>query len=303
LAGAGILLADRILAYTGASPQPLAEAQTPTVRANNGSPFLNPGDTGTVTLPVTNRGDGPAVSTSVVLTTATPGVTIAPRSKSYGTIDRGQTAVNNFTVTVPATMKLGESVLLDAKVTFAGSLSPITTRLAVPIGQPSTVVQNFAYTGAPLAIPDNDPTGVSIPLTVSGIGRASKVTFSIDGTECSSNEGATGVGIDHTFVGDLVGTLRSPGGATAVLFANSGSAGNNLCKVVFDDRASRPFKGISGDLAPFTGSYRPETPLGAVTNDADGTWTFTVADTAGRDTGSIRAVALHVSGFVTPAGQ
>jgi subtilisin-like proprotein convertase family protein len=303
VSGAGILLADRVLAYTGASPQPLAEAQAPTVRANDGGAYIDPGDTATVTLPVTNRGDGMAVSTSVVLSSPTPGVTITPRSKFYGTIDRGQTGVNTFTITVPATQPLGEPVLLDAKVTFAGSQSPTTSRFPVPIGQPSSEVHDFTYAGGALAIPDADPTGVSIPLTVSGIGRASRVTFSVDGTECSSADGATGVGIDHTYVGDLVGTLKSPSGATAVLFGNSGSGGNNLCKVVFDDRASQPFKGISSDLAPFTGTWRPAQPLAGTLGAADGTWTFTVVDTAGRDTGSVRAVSLHVSGFVSPAAQ
>jgi subtilisin-like proprotein convertase family protein len=301
--GAGILLADRALAYTGASPQPLAQAQVPTVRANDGGAFLDPGDAATVTLPVTNRGDGAAVSTSVVLTSPTAGVTVAPRSKFYGTIDHGQTSIGNFTVTVPPNHPVGEPVLLDAKVTFAGARSPTTVRLPVGVGQPSSVVHDFTYAGAPLAIPDNDPTGVSVPLTVSGIGRASRVTFSVDGTGCSSAEGATGVGIDHTFVGDLVGTLRSPGGATAVLLANSGSSGNNLCKVVFDDLASKPFKGISADLAPFTGTYRPQDAFGGVLGAADGTWTFSVVDVASRDSGSVRAVSLHVSGFVIPAAQ
>jgi subtilisin-like proprotein convertase family protein len=301
--GAGIILADRVLAYTGASPQPLAEAQAPTVRANDGGPFIDPGDTATVTLPVTNRGDGAAVSTSVVLTSPTPGVTITPRSKFYGTIDHGQTAVNNFTITVPATQELGVPVQLDAKVSFAGAQSPTTVRFPVAVGQPSSVVHDFAYASAPVAIPDADPTGISIPLAVSGIGRASRVTLSIDGTDCSSVEGATTVGIDHTYVGDLVGKLTSPSGATAVLFSNSGSSGNNLCKVVFDDRATKPFRGVNADAAPFTGSWSPFQPFSALLGPADGTWTFNVADTAGRDTGSVRAIALHVSGFVTPGGS
>ncbi|MET0236409.1 MAG: S8 family serine peptidase [Kibdelosporangium sp.] len=297
--GRGIIMADRVLAYTGASPQPLAVAQAPTVRANDGGAYIDPGDTATVTLPVTNRGDGIAASVSVVLTSPTAGVTVAPRSKSYGTIDKGQTTVNDFTLTVPANHPLGTPVLLDAKVTFSGATSPTTARFPVSIGQPSTVVHDFAYAGGPLAIPDNDPTGVSIPIQVSGIGPASRVTFSVDGTTCTADAGATTVGIDHTFVGDLVGTLRSPTGATATLFANTGSNGNNLCKVVFDDRAGTPFKGVSGDLAPYTGTWRPEQPLGNVLGAADGTWTLQVKDTAGADTGSIRAFALHVSGFVT----
>jgi hypothetical protein len=83
---------DWVLAYTGASPQPLA--QTPIMRANDGGVFIDPGDVATVTLPVTNRGDGLAASTSVVLT------------------------------------------------------SPTIARFPVSIGQPSSVVHDFAYAGA-----------------------------------------------------------------------------------------------------------------------------------------------------------
>ncbi|MEV4316327.1 S8 family serine peptidase [Actinocrispum sp. NPDC049592] len=302
VSGYGIVMADKVLTYTGASPQPLAEAQAPSVRASDGGAYLRPGDTATLTLPVTNRGDAAAVSTSVVLTSPTPGVTITPRSRFYGTIDKGQTGVNTFTITVPATQQLGDPVLLDTRVTYAGATSPRTSRIAVPVGQPSTVVHDFAYAGAPVAIPDADPTGVSVPLTVSGIGRASRITFSVDGTTCSNADNATTDGIDHTYVGDLVGTLKSPSGATAVLFSNSGSSGNNMCKVVFDDKATTPFRGVSSDLAPYTGTWRPFQPFGNVIGNADGTWTFTLVDTAARDTGTLRNVSLHVSGYVT-AGQ
>ncbi|SMC62267.1 Proprotein convertase P-domain-containing protein [Kibdelosporangium aridum] len=299
-AGSGIILADRVLGYTGASPQPLAEAQTPTVRANDGGNFIDPGDTATVTLPVTNRGDGLAASTSVVLSSPTAGVTITPRSKFYGSIDKGQTAINNFTLTVPANHPLGTPVLLDAKVSFAGAQSPKTARFPVKIGQPSTVVHDFTYTGTPLAIPDNDPTGVTVPIEVSGVGPVSRVTFSIDGTECTANPGATTVGIDHTFVSDLVGTLRSPSGATATLFSGNGSNGKNMCKVVFDDTAARAFRDSKSEDAPYTGSWRPFQPLEGTVGATDGTWTLHVRDAAGRDVGSLRAFSLHVSGYVTP---
>ncbi|MFC5104289.1 S8 family serine peptidase [Kibdelosporangium philippinense] len=297
--GPGILLADRVLGYTGASPRPLAEPQTPTVRANDGGNYIDPGDTGTVTLPVANRGDGLAASTSVVLTSPTAGVTITPRSRYYGSIDKGQTAVNNFTLTVPANHPLGTPVLLDARVTFSGVHSPTTARFPVKIGQPSTVVHDFAYTGAPLAIPDNDPTGVTAPIQVSGIGPASRVTVSIDGTECTATEGATTVGLDHTYVGDLVGTLRSPTGATATLFSGNGSSGNNMCKVVFDDTAAKSFRDALDINAPYSGSWRPIQQLEGIIGSADGTWTLHVRDAAGRDVGSLRAVSLHVSGYVT----
>jgi subtilisin-like proprotein convertase family protein len=301
--GAGVILADKVLAYTGASPQPLAVAKQPTVTPADGGPALDPGDTAKVTLPVTNEGDGTAVSTSVVLTSPTPGVTVAPRSRVYGTISPGQTGVNDFTITVPATQQLGAPVVLNAKVTFAGAHSPTTTTFSLPVGTPSPVAQDFAYTGAPVAIPDNSPLGASVTIPVTGVGRASKVAFSVDGTTCSTDPTSTAVGLNHSYVGDLVGSLTAPSGAKATVFQRNGGSGKNLCQVVFADTAATAFSTVTSANAPFTGTYRPAQALtgGLAGAAADGTWTFGVVDAAGGDAGSIRSVALHINGFVQPA--
>ncbi|WP_410640160.1 S8 family serine peptidase [Amycolatopsis sp. lyj-346] len=301
--GAGVILADKVLAYTGASPQPLAVAKQPTVTPADGGSALDPGDTAKVTLPVTNDGDGVAASTSVVLTSPTPGVTVAPRAKSYGTISPGQTGVNDFTITVPASQQLGVPVVLNARVTFAGSHSPTTSVFSLPVGTPSPVAQDFAYAGAPVAIPDDSPVGASVTIPVTGVGRASKVTFSVDGTTCSTDATSTAVGLNHSYVGDLVGTLTAPSGAKATVFQRNGGSGKNLCKVVFADNAAAAFSTVTSVNAPFTGTYRPTQSLsGGLTGAAaDGTWTFSVVDAAGGDAGSIRAVALHINGFVQPA--
>ncbi|MEU3627952.1 neuroendocrine convertase 1 [Amycolatopsis coloradensis] len=300
--GAGVILADKVLAYTGASPQPLATAGRPTVTPADGGSALDPGDTAKVTLPVTNRGDGTANSTSVVLTSPTPGVTVAPRSKSYGAISPGQTGVNDFTITVPTTQEPGVPVVLNARVTFAGSFSPSTSTFSLPVGTPSPVTRNFVYAGDAVAIPDSDPTGVTVPITVSGVGRASKLTFSVDGATCNTDQTSTTVGINHSYAGDLVGTLTSPSGAKATVFQRGGGSGNNLCQVVFADTAAALFSSAPAGDAPFSGTYKPVQPLGGLTTGtaADGTWKFTAVDVAGGDTGSIRSISLHVNGFVQP---
>lgn len=299
--GAGIVMADKALAYTGASPQALARAGRPTiVNDADGSQYLKPGTTATVTVPVTNSGDGSAASTSVVLTSPTAGVTIAPRSKYYGNIDVGQTVSSTYKVTVPASAALGSAVKLDARVTYAGSTSPTTASFTYRVGEPSREFKTFAYTGAPVAIPDNDQTGVSIAVPVTGVGGASNLKFSVDGATCSATEGSTTVGIDHTFVGDLVGTLTSPSGKSVTLFSRSGGTGANICQAVFDDSATRSFSSVLAGEAPFTGSWKPATgTLSSLLADpADGTWTFKVADVVGSDKGSIRNVTLHVAGWV-----
>ncbi|MFI9012332.1 S8 family serine peptidase [Actinosynnema sp. NPDC053489] len=298
--GAGIVRADLVLAYTGASPQPLAKAAKPSVvNDSDGSQYLKPGTTATVTVPVVNTGDGTAASTSLVLTTPTAGVTIAPRSKYYGNVEVGQTVTNTFKVSVPASLGVGSAVRLDARVTFSGTTSPTTSSFTLNVGEPSRDAKTFAYTGPVVAIPDNDTTGASVQIPVTGVGRGAKLALSIDGDSCNANIGATTVGIDHTFVGDLVGTLTSPSGATATVFQRNGSSGNNLCQVVFDDAAAQPFSSVTSNLAPFTGTWRPTTPLGALLAEpVDGTWTFKVVDAVSSDRGSIRSVSLKINGYI-----
>ena len=136
-------------------------------------------------------------------------------------------------------------------------------------------------------------------LDVSGIGYASKLTFSIDGSACDATEGSTTAGIDHTFVSDLVGTLTAPDGTSAALFEHDDGGGNNLCQVVFDDAAATPFAAVESADAPFTGTRRPHEPLAGLLNwSTDGTWTLSVRDDFAADTGSMRAVSLHITGFV-----
>ncbi|QWF84434.1 S8 family serine peptidase [Amycolatopsis sp. CA-230715] len=297
VSGAGVLLADRVLAYTGASPQPLAVARQPIVTSGGG--HLRPGDTATVALPVVNDGDGTAVSTNVVLTSPTSGVTIAPRAKSYGTISPHQTGINEFTVTVPGSQQLGSTVVLAARVTFAGSLSPTTQQFALSVGQPSPETRTFAYTGPPVPIPDSNPAGAGVPIQVSGVGRAAKLTVSIDGTACTTDVGATTVGIDHSYVNDLTATLTAPDGSKAILLQRNGGSGNNLCKVVFADDTANAFSTVTAANAPYTGTWRPQNPLSALrANAVDGTWTLSVIDGVAGDSGSIRAVSLHVNGFL-----
>ncbi|WP_433832617.1 S8 family serine peptidase [Actinoplanes sp. CA-015351] len=298
--GYGVIRADLLLRNTGATPQPLVRAGTPTVTptAGDGDAYLEPGETATVTLPAENIGDGTATGVNVVVDSDDPKATVTPRSRSYGNIAAGASKTRDYTLKLAVDYPLGRPVTLRIRTTFAGVLSPTTSNPIVSTGQPSATVLDFAYSGAPVAIPDNDPTGASASVSVTGVGYASSLTFSIDGTECTTTAASPTVGLDHTFVGDLVGTLTAPSGGTATLFARSGGGGNNLCQVLFDDNAVNPFSGALSANAPYTGSWKPNSPLGALrSSSADGTWTFQVTDRANADTGSIRAFSLHLTGF------
>jgi subtilisin-like proprotein convertase family protein len=299
--GEGIIRADRVLNYTGATPQPLVRAETPTVTPDtgDGDQYLEPGESAVVALPLKNVGDGTATGVNVTATTDDARARLTPRTASYGNLARGATKTRNFRLTLRDDYPLGRKVAIDARVAFAGALSPTTRSLTIATGQPAAEATTFAYTGAAVPIPDNNPAGASVTIPVSGFGYASSVAFSIDGTTCNTTEGSETVGIDHTYVGDLTGTLTAPGGQTATLFTSSLNSGNNMCQVLFHDGATEPFTSAGSTDAPFTGEWRPFTPLaGLVDEPVDGNWTFKVADGFGVDTGNIRAVSLRIKGFV-----
>ncbi|MDA0164804.1 S8 family serine peptidase [Solirubrobacter ginsenosidimutans] len=298
--GHGLLRADQVLAYTGATPQPLVQAQAPAVTpaTGDGDAYLEAGETGTLRVPVTNAGDGTATGISVTVSTGDPLATVTPRSRAYGDLPTGANTARDFTLALAPTYPLGKRVRLTVRVTFAGVLSPTTATFSIATGQPATTAQRFAYAGPPVAIPDDSALGASVPVPVTGVGYASKLTFSIDGATCTTTTPSTTVGIDHPFVADLTATLAAPDGTTARLFTGVGGNGNNLCQVVFDDGAAKLLASAPASANPFTGTWKPEQPLDGLLNGAaDGTWTFHVTDDASRDTGSIRAVSLSLTGF------
>jgi subtilisin-like proprotein convertase family protein len=286
----------------GAHGQPYLRVDPPVVTGSgDGDAFLEPGESGTVALPVTSVGDVRAAGVTVTLRSSTPGVVVAPAVRDYGRIATGRTKRRRFEVTVPASVPLGSSLDLRATARFRGAYSPQTSVQHLLVGQPSTASVTATYSGPPIAVPDADETGASATVAVRGVGPVSAVTFSIDGTSCSTDEGSTSVGLDHTFVGDLVGTLTSPDGTTVTLFDHTGGEGNNLCKTVFTDTATRPIQAAGGEDAPFTGSWLPEEPLSTfLGGPGDGSWRFTAADTQPEDTGSVRAFSVRVRGFVQP---
>jgi subtilisin-like proprotein convertase family protein len=261
---------------------------------------LEPGEAMNLALPVRNVGDGTATGVNVTVVSDDARAVVAPRVRSYGNVAAGATRSRDFRLTLAPDYPRGKRFSLAVRVTFAGRLSPTTASFPVTTGEPAAEPTVFVYTGAPVPIPDDSDDGVSVTIPVDGIGYASNLRFSIDGTTCTTTAGATTVGLDHTFVGDLVGTLTSPVGHTVTLMDRDGSGGNNLCQVVFDDAATRSFATATTANNPFTGSWRPNAGRleEFLLEPVDGDWTFRVADVVSRDTGTLRAVSLHINGFV-----
>ena len=109
-------------------------------------------------------------------------------------------------------------------------------------------LQDYPYNNdTPVAIPDNDPTGIS-----------SVINVAQEGTVFGTN---VGVNITHTWQGDLLVTLRSPQGTDHILHNRTGGSADDLVQ--------------SWQIDSFDGETM------------QGDWTLFVSDNAGADTGTL----------------
>ncbi|MCX7878935.1 MAG: S8 family serine peptidase, partial [Ignavibacteria bacterium] len=87
----------------------------------------------------------------------------------------------------------------------------------------------------------------------------------------------------HSRTGDIEFSIKSPAGTEVILASRRGGSGANYINTTFNDSAATP---ISGGTPPFTGSFRPESPLSVFNGQSMlGEWIFRVNDNQTSDTG------------------
>ncbi len=180
------------------------------------------------------------------------------------------------------------------------------------------------------AIPDSPAGG-----TVCGdyAGAPKDVTFTVSGLPASAPTNvAVSMTINHSWVGDLIVTLRAPGGAPSkIIFAQTTAAAATDCGddsdligpySFLDTAPAAPTwwnaaTAVNATTAVASGSYRATTPGGgagggvvtAITSafagvaNPNGTWTLRVHDGGAGDTGSITAATLTIEGANPGAGK
>ena len=299
--GSGVLQAMNSLQKAGAKPVVFLEKGVSTVTPSSGTSVV-PGGGGSLTVQLVNNGGAVATVVKGVLTTTTPGVTIVSGLSNYANIAAGASATNAtpFTFTVSSAVPCGTQIQFTLSVAFTGRGSnPAVFTVPVQTGHTGAST-SFAYSGAPVAIPDNNAAGVDIPISVSG-GPIGELGFSIDGATCNTTIGSTTVGVNHTWVGDLVFKLRSPAGTQVTLASRPGGTGNsanNFCQTVLKDGAANSIQNVTIAQAPYTGTFSPASPLSAFRGEnSNGTWTLNVSDNVSIDTGTVRAFSVVVAGF------
>ena len=156
-----------------------------------------------------------------------------------------------------------------------------------PVNAACTV--NIVFSDAPapdplcavvnMAIPDDNPQGISSTLAVANGGTIEKLDVLLD--------------IEHTWVGDLIIDLRHALSNTSVRLVDrpgdENCSGDNI-QVTLDDQAGLSIQtDCQDDPAAFPEErYRPANPLSAFNGlSMVGDWILTVSDNAGGDTGQL----------------
>ena len=152
----------------------------------------------------------------------------------------------------------------DSGLVLAGIDVP-GDKIAFRVGGLAPTPAIRAENATAMPIPDNQPAGITSLIRIAEAGVVKQLKVNVD--------------ITHTYIGDLVVELTSPGGQTATLHSRAGGSADNLIKS-YDSAPGTP-------LAAFVGQ--------AVTGD----WKLTVKDIAGQDIGKLNRWSLEI---VTQAG-
>ena len=279
---------------------PVIAATTATLISESFLPangVIDPGETVTVSFGAQNVGAANTVN-DVGTLQATGGVTAPGAAQNYGVVVAGGAAVvRNLTFTASPALACGANITASvAHLDGANNLGSVTYSLATGATGATTTT---SYSGPAVAIPDNNAAGVNVPLTVSGVvGLISDVNFRLDALAgCDATTGNLNAAVTHTFLGDLRFKLTSPAGTTVSLITNRGGGGKNFCTVTLDDDGAFPSVSTIPNTGAITGNFSPETPLSAFDGqNANGTWTLNVADTATTDTGTLNRFSLIIAG-------
>lgn len=133
-------------------------------------------------------------------------------------------------------------------------------------------------------------------LPVAGVGSIADLNFRFDtGGACDSVVGNPNAAMNHTFIGDLIFRLTSPGGTTVILVNRRGGTRENICTTGLNDEGGFPALSTvtSTTGMNLNGNFTPDNPLSAFDGqNANGNWTLNVSDNAAIDTGSMRRFSL-----------
>lgn len=222
-------------------------------------------------------------------------------------VDNTQDALNPYTVTASGTYYVssfdvstgcwsdgvGVAVLIDTYIPDAPTAAtPFdycvgATTAVISANAPGSGSQSATTGTVSIAIPDNNPTGISNTLAISGIPSGAVVTSV-----------AITMSATHTWNGDLDIRLTGPNGNTIDLSMGNGGSTDNYLNTVFTNTAVNP---ITSGTGPFTGTYLPEGNLTTLFSIPNGNWILLISDNAAGDVGTLTSWSVAVN-YTLPAG-
>jgi subtilisin-like proprotein convertase family protein len=273
----------------------------------NGNGVAEPGESFiALSVPISNGGGSTATNVVGTLSSNTATASVVSASANYPNLPSSGTGSNiaPFRIALSPSHPCGTPASFTLSITSDQGTGTYT--FSIPTGAPGApaTLTEFRWTGT-ASIPDNNATGVTVNLPVSGInGTIAEVQFRLNGSSCSTNQGSTTVGLNHSYVGDLVLTLIAPDNTAVRIFnepgdaSSGGSPGNNFCQSLFRSDGSFPsIQTIVSSNAPHTGTWTPaETLASLVGRSPNGTWRVRVQDLAQQDTGSLRDFSIFIRG-------
>jgi subtilisin-like proprotein convertase family protein len=190
-------------------------------------------------------------------------VSISVDTSDYGDIAPGASSTNqtDFVVSIPADIPCGDPIQFSIAADYEPVSIPPTVldfelRTGVVLGASQSVEPG-------LAIPDANPAGVTSLIRVSGSGATVSAGFNVD------------INITHTYIGDLIVRLISPGGTTVTLHNMSGGEAQNI------------IGNYPGTLTPY------QSLLALIGGPLDGTWRLFISDNGAIDVGTLNSWGIN----------
>jgi subtilisin-like proprotein convertase family protein len=234
----------------------------------DGDGALEPGETAGLTERLFNPNGDAILDAAGTLSSSSSFVTVSQAVSSWPAISIGGTAGNEdlFGIALAANYVCGGSIDLDLAMTTELGPLDVPVKLLAGMGPERASV---------------DPTLPRQIFTDSGFDS----TVSVPGPGTVKNMRVRIPWLEHTYVGDVAMTLRSPSGTTVRLMdspgkGSFGSTNKGFSDLVLTDDADTPIEELAPKATGVTGAYRPDEALSTFDGEAKaGTWTLHVWDT------------------------
>lgn len=158
------------------------------------------------------------------------------------------------------------------------------------IGSFNEVCNSYGAEDTPIAIPDNNPNGVSSVITVADNVIVEKLKVSLINQPISG--GLATPGITHSYIGDLSITLESPQGTVVELISNACDASEDIEVVLSDEGDPLSCNLFSPGISGFKKPLQELAQLNG--ENAQGNWILKIVDEAADDIGFLESWSLEI---------